>query len=101
MLMVMSTQNVLLHAGVVAMFGSTYTGQYEDVEAFDAKVGESLWHTQPLSLKLCVLVLVLRFLDTFLGHKHCSTVLCTHDVILTACIAGCCEQHIQYWLLST
>ena len=33
-------------AGVVAMFGSTYTGQYEDVEAFDAKVGEWCCHAQ-------------------------------------------------------
>ena len=72
----MSTQNVLLHAGVVAMFGSTYTGQYEDVEAFDAKVGESPWHTQPLSRKLYVLFLVLRFLDTNTAAKYCGQMMC-------------------------
>ena len=33
---------VLSVSGVVAMFGSTYNGQYEDVKAFNDKVGEMI-----------------------------------------------------------
>ena len=33
--------HVVSVAGVVSMFGSTYNGQFEDVKAFNDKVGKS------------------------------------------------------------
>lgn len=68
-------------SGVVAMFGSTYNGQFEDVKAFNDKVGEIVF----FPCANCCIRPCLRYGVELFGGNQQLNMAYTHNTALEHC----------------